>query len=133
MKNAGRIVIDAAGTILEADDAFSATMRETKSLVGANAIAITALGDRDRCTRLVEQIVEDGQPIATFKRLIRADGSNIWVRNRLRAIGTTDAPRIEIHLEASLPPKGWVAPDRLLLVARLMWSRCLAGYTSASS
>lgn len=121
MKNAGRIVIDATGAILEADDAFSATMRETKSMVGANAISITALGDRDRCTKLVAQIVADGLPIATFKRLIRADGSNIWVRNQLRSIGTPDEPRIEIKLEASLPPKGWVAPDRLLLVARLVF------------
>lgn len=121
MKNAGRIVIDASGTILEADETFAATMRETKSMIGVNALEITALGDRARCAVLVAKIVADGEPIVTEKRLARADGSNVWVRNQLRSIGTPDEPRIEIHLEQSLMPEDWVSPHKLLLVARLVF------------
>jgi len=114
-------VIDAAGTILEADELFSATLRQKASMVGTNALQITAPGDRDRCARLIAQIIADHQPIKTRKRLIRADGSNLWVQNSLTFIGTPDDPRIAIQVEDSQPPSGWVPPDELLRVARLVF------------
>ncbi len=47
MSTAGRIVIDAVGIILESDEIFSAMMHESGSLIGVNALEITAIGDRD--------------------------------------------------------------------------------------
>ena len=41
------------------------------------------------------------------------------MRNQLRSIGTVDEPRIEIHLEPSLPLKDGMSPAKLLRVARL--------------
>nr|WP_295668633.1 PAS domain-containing protein [Sphingomonas sp.] len=119
MSTAGRIVIDAAGIILESDEIFSAMMHESGSLIGVNALEITAIGDRDRCGKIVAQIIADGRAVGTEKRLTRADGSNFWVRNQLRSIGTVDEPRIEIHLEPSLPLKDGMSPAKLLRVARL--------------
>ncbi len=121
MHRTGRIVIDSTGIVVAADPTFTAMMRAAHDQIGVNAIALTAPSDRDRCTILVEKIVADGQPVSTVKRMIRADGSHVWVRNTLTATGSAAERLIAIDVEESLPPPGWVEPDKLLAVARLVF------------
>ena len=122
MSNIGRIVFDETGTIVEADEDFAVMMRNRRSMIGVNALAITAPADRDRCVGLLAKICADGEPIVTTKRMMRHDGSHLWVRNTLVSIGGAGDCRIEASLVASLPPPGWVVPARLLEVARLVFA-----------
>jgi hypothetical protein len=121
MPKSGRIVIDATGTVVAADRAFRTMMRASDDQVGLNALDITAPGDRDRCAILVSKVLADGQSCSTMKRLIRADGSHMWVRNTLTPTGSAAARVIEIEVEESCPPAGWVEPDQLLRIARLVF------------
>ena len=91
MPKNGRIVIDANGMVVAADPGFNAMMRTAEDQVGINALDITAPGDRDRCTILVGKVIADGQPCSTVKRMIRADGTQLWVRNTLTAAGSAGA------------------------------------------
>jgi hypothetical protein len=121
MPKNGRIVIDATGLVVAADPAFRTLMRTLEDQVGINALDITAPSDRDRCTILVGKVIADGQPCSTVKRMIRADGTHVWVHNTLTATDTADARLIEIEVAESCPPAGWVEPDKLLDVARLVF------------
>ena len=121
MPKNGRIVIDANGMVVAADPGFNAMMRTAEDQVGINALDITAPGDRDRCTILVGKVIADGLPCSTVKRMIRADGTQLWVRNTLTAAGSAGERLIEIDIEESCPPVGWVEPDKLLHIARLVF------------
>ena len=121
MPKNGRIVIDASGMVVAADPGFNAMMRTAEDQVGINALDITAPGDRDRCTILVGKVIADGLPCSTVKRMIRADGTQLWVRNTLTAAGRAGERLIEIDIEESCPPVGWVEPDKLLHIARLVF------------
>lgn len=121
MPKNGRIVIDATGLVVAADPAFQAMMRTIEDQVGINALDITAPGDRSRCTILVGKVLADGLPCSTVKRMIRADGTHVWVRNTLTATGAADARLIEIEVAESRPPAGWVEPEKLLHIARMVF------------
>ena len=128
--SAGSIVIDAGGIILAADAVFEQAMRSDAPLVGTDAVALTAPADRDRCVALVAQICRDGMPVTTIKRMIRGDGTHIWLRNRLTVAADAPDVRIAVELVECAPPPGWIEPRHLLGVARLVLASRRARETS---
>lgn len=121
MSTAGRVLIDRDGAILSCDALFDVAMRATGSMVGENALALTAPADRDRCTALIGELLAEGRPLTTIKRLIRSDGTHMWVRNRLALIEHDDVQTIEILIERCAPPAGWLEPAILLAVAQVVF------------
>ncbi|WP_380786639.1 PAS domain S-box protein [Sphingomonas sp. R86521] len=122
MPRLGIVAIDDAGTIVRADHDFAATMRVgATQLTGRNLLDFTAPADRERCIFLLDKLLHDGEPVATTKRLIRADGSHEWVCYRMSCgLAEHDAIRIEIDVETAAAPSDWVDPAMLLHVAKLM-------------
>ena len=122
MAGLGRLVIDASGTMLEVDAAFCATLRMAAAdLVGRNALDFTAPADRDRCVALLTHALDERVPLATVKRMLRADGTHVWVANTLRAIDLPNGePGCEICSDEAVPPSDWVDPSILLRVARFI-------------
>lgn len=122
MAKLGRLVVDASGTILEVDAAFCSTMRVVAGdLVGRNALGFTAPADRDRCIEVLARVMAERIPLATVKRMLRADGTHVWVANSLRP---TERPggliACEILSDEAVPPSDWVEPSILLQVARFI-------------
>ena len=122
MAKLGRLVVDASGTILEVDAAFCATMRITADdLLGRNALTFTAPADRDRCVEVLARVMADRTPLATVKRMLRADGTHVWVANSLRPIERPGGLiACEIGSDEAVPPSDWVEPSILLRVARFI-------------
>ena len=120
---AARICIDGDGTIVAVDAAFCTLMRGTAdALIGTGALAITAPADREACVALFDRLRRDGMPLTTTKRLIRHDGSHVWVRNALERArdGDDGQPRYAITIARATPPAEWIDPARLLDLARLL-------------
>jgi PAS domain S-box-containing protein len=122
MAKLGRLVVDGSGTILEVDTAFCATMRMAPGgLIGRNALNFTAPADRDRCVAVLARVLGERIPLATVKRMLRADGTHVWVSNSLRPIEQPGAPiACEILSDEAVPPSDWVEPATLLRVARFI-------------
>lgn len=124
MANLGRLVIDAAGTMLEVDGEFCATLRsDADRLLGRNALEFTAAADRDRCIELLARVMREETTLATVKRMIRVDGTHVWVNNTLRhVLLASGAAGCEIRLDGAAAPTDWVEPLALLRVARFILS-----------
>lgn len=122
MANLGRLVIDASGTMLEMDVGFCATLRsDAGRLLGRNALEFTAAADRDRCVALLARVMAERTSLATVKRMIRADGTHVWVNSTLRhVVLATGGAACEIQLDAAAAPTDWVEPLALLRVARFI-------------
>ena len=121
MTRTARITIDQTGTVVAAGPDFSALLRTSDDQIGRNAIDLTAPGDRDRCILLVGRVIAEGVPLSTVKRLIRTDGTHAWIRSHLIPVDTPDERLVDVVIEESVPPPGWVEPDKLLAVARLVF------------
>ncbi len=122
MAELGRILVDRVGVIREVDDAFCATMKSAADrLIGRNVLELTAAADRDRCAVLLARLIADHQPVSTVKRMVRANGTHIWVQKTLHYIASADGvPACEAFMVDAVPPSDWVDPSRLLHVARFI-------------
>ena len=122
MAKLGRFVVDEAGTMLEVDDAFCSTVRmSSDQLIGRNALEITAIADRERCAFLIAQVLADRTSVSTVKRLLRADGTHIWVSNTLEPFRLASGDfGCEVHSADAVAPTDWVDPSVLLRVARFI-------------
>jgi PAS domain S-box-containing protein len=123
MARLGRVVIDDGGMIVHADQNFLATVRlEPAHLLGRNLLDFTAPADQERCIFLLAKLVRDGEAVSTVKRLVRDDGTHVWINNRLSlATPENEALRIAIDVTSAAVPSGWVDPADLLHVAQLLF------------
>ena len=76
----GHVLVSHTGEILRADAGFCAIMRATPaSLTGRALISVTAPEDRVVCADLIKTLRQTRQPFRVAKRLLRDDGSTVWV------------------------------------------------------
>ena len=123
MEPIGRVLVDSAGTMIEVDRAFADMLRSSpEDLIGANALDSTAPADRERCKAMLELLLVDHQPISTVKRLIRADGSHIWVNNALMYVpdAVGGQPGCAFTSRPVNLPDNWVEPNKLLRIAKFI-------------
>lgn len=124
MSDIAHLVIDHDGIIVSLDAAFCAIMRgRAEDLVNLDMLAITAPADRTKCAELFARLRTDGIPLRTTKRLMRRDGTHVWVHTRAdRAPGAPDpaGQRFVALVEPSTPPTEWVEPERLLQLAYMV-------------
>lgn len=137
MPRLGLVTIDSEGIILDHDEAFCRSMRAApQDLIGCNALDITAPADRERCATVLGQLLREGGTVGTTKRLIRRDGTHLWVHNSMTLGSSADglSPLITIVIEPSDPLPGRRAPHSLLEVAkRIHAARRLRNETFGSS
>ncbi len=116
-------MIDDGGVIVGADHKFELMIRlDGARLLGRNLLEFTAPADRERCIFLLDKLIRDGETVSTVKRLVRDDGTHVWICNRLSlAMPENDALRIAIDVDSAAAPSGWVDPADLLHVARLLF------------
>lgn len=122
MAKLGRSVVDASGTILEVDAAFCAMMRmAADDLIGRNGLDLTAPADRDTCIAVLTRVLGERIALATVKRMLRADGTHVWVANSLRPIEWPGRGIVcEIRSDEAVPPTDWIEPSILLRIARFI-------------
>lgn len=122
MATLGRIMVDPTGLLLDVDPAFCTTIRSTPDrLIGRNVLELTAAADRDTCVVLLGRVMADHAPLSTVKRLVRADGTHVWVHNTLHYVELADgAPACEAHVAEAVAPADWVDPPKLLRLARFL-------------
>lgn len=122
MPQAGHVLIGTEGQLLDVDAAFCDIMRSgPDDLRGRRVLDVTAPADRDDCARAMAALRDTQQPVSLVKRLIRNDGSLIWVRNSVAI--TVDGDRGPIVV-ATVEPIIVLAsndhPATLLTVARFL-------------
>lgn len=122
METIGRVLLDATGTMIEVDRVFAEMLRSSpEKLIGTNALDTTAPADRERCKVLLDGLFVDRQPVSTVKRLIRADGSHIWVNNALMYVADADGrPGCVFTSRPVDLPDNWVEPNKLLRIAKFI-------------
>ena len=80
----GFAVCDDSGRVLLADDAYADIFGCSKSQVtGISRDNVTHPEDLGRNLLLIDRFKRDGQPFEITKRYLRADGSPVWVENRI--------------------------------------------------
>lgn len=132
----GMFTIDDSGVIVDHDDRFADVMRApANALVGLNGLDYTAPADRERCIALIDQVLRLGETIGTVKRMIRLDGTHVWVHNTLSlAFGTEGQRCLSVIVDESAPPADWIEPAELLRVAKLVQAaRCVRSSTFTST
>lgn len=76
----GHVLVSHTGIILRADAGFCAIMRSTPTmLVGRGLLSITAPQDRAVCADYMKTLRRSRQPFRVAKRMLRDDGSTVWV------------------------------------------------------
>lgn len=118
--DAGHVLIGADGELLSVDAAFCAILRLPESrLRGRRVLDVTAPADRPECAAAIQALRETGRPFVIVKRMMRDDGSLVWVRNMVSitagdgAAGATIVATIE-----PVPAPEERSPARLLTVAK---------------
>ncbi|WP_380785144.1 PAS domain S-box protein [Sphingomonas sp. R86521] len=122
MPNAGHVLIGTDGKLLDVDAAFCDIMRcDPDGVRGRSVMDLTAPADRQECAKAIETLLETQRPFAIVKRLIRCDGSLVWVRNSVSI--TMDGSRAAMVVGTIEPVAEQDAvgnPAILLDVARLL-------------
>lgn len=122
MPNAGHVLIGTDGRLLDVDAAFCDIMRcDPEGVRGRFVMDLTAPADRQECAQAIATLLATQRPFAIVKRLIRCDGSLVWVRNSVSI--TMDGSRAAMvvgTIEPVAEPEGDGNPAILLDVARLL-------------
>jgi PAS domain S-box-containing protein len=124
MAQAGHVLIGTEDQFLDVDAAFCDIMRcDPDSLRGRFVLEVTAPADRPAYVRAIATLRDTERPVELIKRLIRNDGSLVWVRNR--ASITLDHHRGRTVVGTVLPlaiPVSDDQPATLLSVARFLFA-----------
>jgi PAS domain S-box-containing protein len=84
----GHVLVGPDGRVLSTDRGFSEILRtDPKSIVGRHVIDITAPADRAECCAAIADLRRSGIPFEISKRMIREDGSLVWVTNTVSMVG----------------------------------------------
>lgn len=122
MPNAGHVLIGTDGKLLDVDAAFCEIMRcDPDGVRGRSVLDLTAPADRQECAQAISTLLATQRPFAIVKRLIRCDGSLVWVRNSVSIMmdGSREATVVGT-IEPVEEPDGEGNPAMLLDVARLL-------------
>ncbi len=122
MPQAGHVLIGTDNQLLDVDAAFCDIMRsDPDDLRGRSVDDITALADRQECGRAIDRLRQTQRPFTLVKRLIRHDGSLVWVRNTVSI--TADhgrTPTVVGTIEEVAAPEENDNPAALLDVAQFL-------------
>ena len=118
----GHILVGSDGQLLSIDRGFSEIMHTPpEALIGRFVLDVTAPADHAECSAAIARLWATRQPFEIVKRMVRGDGSLVWVEN---TVSIVDHGRDEELLVATITPIPQVtaprAPALLLDCARLM-------------
>jgi PAS domain S-box-containing protein len=122
MPQVGHVLIGSAGQMLDMDAAFCDIMLYDPDKVrGCPILDVTAPADRQECERKIANLRETHRPFVIVKRLVRGDGSLVWVRNSLSiTMAGGHAATVMATVEPVEAPVGNESPAILLDVARFL-------------
>jgi len=130
MARTGQVLIDEAATIVAVDPGFCQIMRASADrFVGRSMLDITAPADRQSCQALFARLSAGGPAFVTTKRLLRDDGSHVWVETSMAPApppAEAEARHYAARVTLSVPPSDWVEPGILLAAARAIRASRLA-------
>jgi PAS domain S-box-containing protein len=119
MMEAGHVLIGAAGELLRMDAAFCGIMRlSEEEMRGRLVLDVTAPPDRAKCAAAIQRLRDTGQPFEITKRVIRDDGSLLWVKNSVSITIGDDGPGMIMATIEPIVPCEDHGPARLLDAAR---------------
>lgn len=116
----GHIIVGDRGIVLRADAGFAAIMRTNATdIVGRRLLDMTAPEDRQLCGDLMQALRAGGRPFRVAKRMLRDDGSTVWV-DKTVAFADFDDPdrKVPPLVMATIVPIE--RPERLADPARLL-------------
>ena len=122
MPQTGHVLIGADNELIDVDAAFCDIMRsDPDDLRGQRVADLTAPADRQECVRAILTLRQTQRPFTLVKRLIRHDGSLVWVRNTV-SITTSDgrARTVVGTIEEVAAPEENDTPAVLLDVAQFL-------------
>lgn len=121
MRSAGHVLISADGELIAVDSGFCAIMQATDaSMRGRTVDEVTAPADRAECSDAFRRLRETREPFEIVKRILRDDGSLLWVRN---TVSITTAGGLPETIMATIEPVeegGERSPAALLDCARFL-------------
>lgn len=119
----GHMQLETDGRICQVDDEICAMLSQTAgSMLGRSVIDITYPPDRAVCRRSMRMLCETRRPFAVVKRMIRGDGSPLWVSKTvaLATFGDAAAPVLATITRGGEPCDGAKAHERLRQARRLV-------------
>ena len=103
---AGHLLIGAAGELVSMDANFLNIMHATDATMrGRLVIDVTAPADREECATAIRNLRDTGRGFEITKRLIRDDGSLIWVKNTVSITIGADNPGLIMATVAPAPQR----------------------------
>jgi PAS domain S-box-containing protein len=119
--DAGHVLIGAAGELLSVDAAFCAILQLPDSQIrGRRVLDVTAPADRVECATAIQHLRDTGRPFVITKRLLRDEGSLVWVRNSVSiTVGADRDGGTIVATVQPVPPPEERSPATLLNVANL--------------
>lgn len=117
---AGIVRKDASGRLLFVNQAFCNMLGMTsEELIGRTMWDLTDEDDKEENKRLYNRLMEEGTPFQLEKRLIRMDGSTLWVNVSVSPVmGESGKPHSAVSVYADITRRKQ-AENRLMLLARV--------------
>ena len=117
---AGIVRKDANGQLLFVNQAFCNMLGMTAGeLIGKTMWDLTHEDDKEENKRLYNRLMEEGTPFQLEKRLIRMDGSTLWVNVSVSPVmGESGKPHSAVSVYADINRRKH-AENRLMLLARV--------------
>lgn len=82
MVTVGHIVMGQEGEMIRLDAGFCSIMRApSAAMLGRSVLDVTAPEDRASCRDAMRRLVATSEPFQVIKRMLRGDGSTVWVNN----------------------------------------------------
>ena len=124
MNMMGHVLIGDDGAFVSVDAGFCGMMQtEAEAMIGRLVLDVTAVPDRAECALAIQTLRDTLHPFTLSKRLVRDDGSMLWVTNRVSITDWGGGPRtIVATLTRIADPDQYRSPARLLECARLLFA-----------
>lgn len=120
---AGHAVADTSGRLVGVDEELAGILHgESGALIGRTVLDVTAPADRAECSACIARLVAERRPFEITKRLLRDDGTLVWVVNSVSLVGGGAGELIVATIEPLAEPAEDRAPARLLDSARMLES-----------
>jgi PAS domain S-box-containing protein len=117
----GQVIIDDTGALVRVDAGFCEIMRTSAGKVqGKYVLDVTAPADRQECNAAIAKLRSTGQPFVITKRLMREDGSLVWVKNTVSVASLGGADVLIATVEPVADRSEERGPALLLETARFL-------------
>jgi PAS domain S-box-containing protein len=112
----GHIMMGETGDMVRVDAGFCSIMRASSAaMIGRSVLDVTAPEDRAGCRDAIRRLLATSEPFQVIKRLLRDDGTIVWVTNTVAQADFGDGPNSFVATVIPVDPNGYRGKPGVLL------------------